>query len=139
MNYDKILAALELRVSDVEGIPTIAYENVKFTPVTDVPFVRTRFIPISRTQKVVGVDQNNKPFWLDYQGIFQLVIYMPESQGQRETNILVNNICDKFEAATDLEFNGVYVTIKKVERARGLNEAPWFKTPVSIYWQSFSK
>ena len=139
MNYDKILAALELRVQEVSGIPVVAYENVKFDPKTGTPFVRTRFIPISRTQKTVGVGADNKPFWLDYKGIFQLVLYMPESEGQKATNDLVNAICDKFEAATDLEFDGVYVTINKVERARGINETPWFKTPVSVYWQSFSK
>lgn len=140
MNYHKIQAALETRVKDIAGVPYVAYENVKYDPTTGVSHLRTRFIPISRTQKVLGINEDNgKPFWLDYQGIFQIVINVPESQGSKETNDLVNNICDTFETATDLEFEDVFVTIKKVERTRGINETPWFKTSVNIHWYSHSK
>ena len=31
MNYDKILAALEKRVLDLQGVPDIAWENIKYT------------------------------------------------------------------------------------------------------------
>lgn len=140
MNYDKIQAALETKVLQVPNIPDVAFENVKFDPKTGTPYVRLRFIPISRTQKVLGVEEDTgKPFWQDYQGLLQLVIYMPESEGTRATNNLVNSICDTFEATTDLEFEGIYVTIKKVERTRGFNETPWFITSVNIYWYSHSK
>lgn len=140
MNYDKIQAALETRVRDIPNVPYVAYDNVKYDPKTAIPFLRTRFIPISRTQKVLGINEDSgKPFWLDYQGIFQIIVNVNENTGSKEINRLVNNICDTFETATDLEFQGVYVTIKKVERARGINETPWFKTSVNIHWYSHSK
>ena len=139
MNYDKIQAALETRLSSVVGIPELAYPNTKYDPKTDVPFVQVRFIPTSRTNKVLGVDATNKPFWQEYHGIFNLVINMPEGTGTKETNTLVNAICDRYEATTDILFDGISVTIKKVESARGINETPWFKTPVNIYWYSQSK
>lgn len=139
MNYDKIQAALEVKASAIVGIPKIVFDNMKYDPTTGTTYIQSRFIPTNRTMKVVGVDQTNKPFWQEYHGIYQLLIHAPEGSGSRETNTLVNTICDVFEATTDLEFNGVYVTIKKVERARGINETPWYKTPVNIYWYSQTK
>lgn len=139
MNYDKIQAALETRAATVTGIPHIVYDNVKYDPTTRVPYVQSRFIPTNRTNKVLGIGADNKPHWQEYHGIYQLLINMPEGTGSKQTNDLVNNIVDAFDTTTDLEFAGVYVTIKKAERAKGVSEAPWYKTPVNIYWYSQTK
>ena len=139
MNYDKILAALEVRVQSLENLPVVAYENVKYVPVTGVPYIRTRFMPIDRRMTTLGVDTLGKPYHQKYEGVFQLLLNYPESQGQGPTNAMVNEICDKFEAATDISFDDVYLTIKQVERMRGVNDGPWFKTPVNIHWYSFTK
>lgn len=139
MNYDKIQAALETKLATVVDIPDIAYENTKYDPTTGVPYVKTRFLPTDRSMKVLGVDDDNKPFWQEYHGLFQLILNMPEGTGSKPTNDLVRNIMNVYETATDLSFNGVYVTVKKVERTRGYNETPWFKTSVNVYWYSHSK
>lgn len=139
MSYANIQAALETKLSTVVNVPAIAFENTKFDPTTDVPYLKTRFLPTDRSQKVLGVGADKKPIWQEYHGLFQIVINVPEGTGSKTTNDLVNNIINVYEAATDLSFNGVYVTVKKAERTRGYNETPWFKTSVNIYWYSHSK
>ena len=139
MNYDKILAALEKRVLDLQGVPSVAWENVKFTPTTGQPYIQTRFRPSGRRSAFVGVGTVGKHLSQRYVGIFQLKLYYPESRGQKPTNTIVNEICDKFDAGTDLSHDGVYVTISQTERMRGINESPWFITPVNVHWYSYAK
>ena len=139
MNYDKILAALEKRVLDLQNVPSIAWENVKYTPTTGTPYIQTRFMPIDRRSPFIGLDTDGKHFSQRYVGIFQLNLYYPESRGQKPTNTIVNEICDKFDAGTDLSHDGVYVTISQTERMRGINESPWFITPVNVHWYSYAK
>ena len=75
MNYDKILAALEKRVLDLQGVPDIAWENVKYTPTTGTPYIQTRFMPIDRRSPFIGLDTDGKHFNQRYVGIFQLKLY----------------------------------------------------------------
>ena len=121
MNYDKILAALEVRVQSLQNLPDVVYENVRYVPTTGRAYIRTRFMPIDRRMTSLGVDVNGKPYHQKYKGVFQLLLNYPESQGQGPTNAMVNEICDKFEAATDISFDDVYLTIKQVERMRDVS------------------
>ena len=139
MSYDRIQAALETRMTQLVNSPKVVFENVKYEPTTNVPYLRTRFMPIDRRPASCGIGSDLKPYMQYYYGLFQVVLNFPESQGSRATNIMVAELIDKFEAATDLSFDGVYVTIKQIERMRGINDGPWFKTPVNIYWHSYSK
>lgn len=139
MNYDKIQAALEVRTQALSGNHEIVYEDYKYVPKTNTPFIRTRFMPIDRRPASCGVGADLKPYMQKYEGVFQLLLNMPEGRGTRETNNLVNEICDKFEAATDISFGGVYLTIKQVERMRGISDTPWYKTPVNVHWYSYAK
>ena len=139
MNYDKILAALETTLTTVENVPDIAFETVDYDPSVGTPYIKTLFLPADRRPRSLGIDIDNKPFFQRYEGIFQLLLHYPSDKGQHATNTMVNAIIDKFEATTDLEFGGVYVTIKQVERMKGMTESPWFKTPVNIHWYSYSK
>lgn len=137
--YDKIQAALETRVQTLVNVPDVAYENTKYIPTTDRPYIQTRFMPIDRRIVSVGIGPDLKPYYQKYEGVFQLLLNYPESKGTRPTNDMVSEIIDKFEAATDIGFDGVYLTIKQVERMRGVNESPWYKTPVNIHWYTYAK
>lgn len=139
MNYDKILAALETRLTTIPDLPQVAFENIKYDPVVGTPFIRTKFMPMDRRPRSMGLDVDNKPFFQRYVGIFQLLLHYPDSQGPGPTNRMVNQLCDTFDATTDLAFDDVYVTITQTERMRGINEGPWYKTPVHVRWYSYTK
>lgn len=139
MNYDKILAALETTLMTVEGIPDVAFENVHYSPTTGTPFIRTRFIPIARRNVFLGQQPDGKPYDQRYVGLFQLVLNYPESKGQKDTNQMISKIAEKFDATKDIYFEDVAVTIRYVERVRGIPDGPWFKTPVNINWHSYTK
>lgn len=137
MSYEKALAALEGRVKTLVNVPDVAYENTVYVPTTGRAYIRTRFMPFDRRPASCGVGNDGKPFLQKYQGVFQLLLNYPESRGQGPTNKMVTEICDKFEAATDINFQDMYLTIKQVERMRGVDESGWFKTPVNIHWFSY--
>ena len=144
--YDKIQAALEVRTKQLVNAPHITYDNVKYVPVIGTPYIKSHFMPMVRQVKSLGINQEGKPYKQRYEGIYQLLLNYPESQGSGPTNAMVNEILDKFEASTDivhridnpLDFENFYVTIEKTERKRGITESPWFKTPVQISWYTYA-
>lgn len=139
--YDKIQAGLDVTLNSASlGVP-IAWENVKYSPVTGTSFVRTRFMPIDRRQVSLGLDPvTSKPYQQKYQGIYQVIVNTPEDSGINPTNTIVKKIIDAFEAATDLSpQSGVYVRIFQTEKMRAYQESPWYKTPVNIHWYSYTQ
>lgn len=136
--YDKIQAALEIRAKQLQNVPHIAFDNTRYEPIVGTPFIRSHFMPMDRQIKSLGLDTDGKPYRQKYEGIYQLLLNYPDSKGSGPTNIMVNEILDKFEATTDLVFQDVVVTIAKVERKRGVTEGPWFKTPVQISWYTYA-
>lgn len=146
MTYDKILAALETRTLAVPNIPYVAFEGTNYDPTTGTPYIRTRFMPIDRRPRSIGL-VDGKPYLQRYRGIFQLLLNYPDGEGQGPTNQMANALCDAFDAATNISFEtstdaGIYetyVTILQTERMRGIKDGPWFKTPVNVNWYSYSK
>lgn len=139
MNYDKILAALETTLMTVPDLPYVAFENVKYDPVVGTPYIRTRFIPIARRNIFLGQTPEGRPYRQRYVGLFQLVLNYPDSEGSAATNATVNNIISVFDATKDISFEDVDLTISYSERMRGINEGPWYKTPVNINWYTYSQ
>lgn len=138
MSYDEIQGALEVRASTLEDIDVV-FENVGYEPTTGKPYLRTRFMPIDRRMAHVGVMEDGRPAYQKYEGVFQLLLHLPSSEGRKPTNDMVAQVIDRFEAATDLNLNNVYLTIKQVERMRGINDGGWYKTPVNVSWYSYAK
>lgn len=136
--YDDIRAALEVKLSNVSGIPDIAYENVSYSPTTGQSFVQPRLIPVSRRPAVRGPNPQNR-----YDGVFRVFCYAPEGDGPAAADDLANKVIDAFDATTDISFtNGdgdtIIVSVDYAERDNGFVDSPWYFVAVNIGWYIYS-
>lgn len=136
--YDDIRAALEVKLSNVSGIPDIAYENVKYDPVAGSSYVVPRFVPVSRRPAVRGPNPQ-----LRYDGVFRVFCHTPENTGPALADDLANSVMDAFEATTDISFTNasaetVFVTIDYAERNNGIVDKAWYYVVVDIGWYCYA-
>lgn len=136
--YDSIRAALEVKLANVAGIPTIAYENVSFSPTTGQSFVQPRFIPVSRRPSVRGPNPQQR-----YDGVFRVFCYVPEGKGPAAADDLANKVIEAFDATTDISFtsgdNTIIVSIDYAERDNGFVDTPWYYVAVNIGWYIYAQ
>lgn len=141
--YDDIRAALESRLASTSGIPQISYENTKFKPTTNTPFIQTRVVYSSRVPVVMGLDSGTgQPFQHRYRGVFQLLLHYPEGVGSGTSQDMVNTLIDRFESSTDISFTNtdpktIFVTINYAEQMGAYTKSPWYVTPVNIDWYCY--
>ena len=133
--YNDIRAALETRLSNISNIPSIAYENVPFTPVVGTSYVQSKFVPTLRRSAVMGSPNPQQR----YQGLYAVTPHTPEKLGPSVADDLSNNIIESFEATTDISFTNssnetIIVSIDYAERQQGLIDSPWYYVPINIGW-----
>lgn len=131
--YDEIRVALETKLSTITGIPSIAWENVSFTPTTGQPYVKPRLIPTVREPAVRGLNPQ-----IYYQGLFRVDCFVPEGLGPAAADDLADKIIDAFEATTDLTNGSTIVSIRYAEREQGMVDGAHFQIPVNISWYIYA-
>lgn len=131
--YDDIRRVLETTLSGVVGIPSIAWENVSFSPSTTSPYVKPRFAPTAREPAVRGLNPQ-----MYYQGVFVIEVCVPEGVGPGVGDDLADSIITAFDAPNDLTVNGVSVTIRYAERELGTIEGAYYCIPVNIGWHIYN-
>ena len=129
----EIRAALETHLSNISGLPDIAYENVPYEPTTGQSFLRVSYMPTLRRPAVRGLNPQQ-----EYRGILAINAYAPEGSGTGACEDIVEKLLEGFEATTDITYNNgsedYTVFIDYAERDIGLTDAPWYLIPVNIGW-----
>ena len=136
--YNDIRAALETHLSNVSGIPSVAYENVSFEPQTGTSFLQVMFLPTERRPAVRGLNPQQR-----YQGVFSILVHTPEGKGPKEADDYANTLLEAFEATTDISFTNsdletINVSLDYAERQQGILDSPWYYVRVDIGWYIFS-
>lgn len=157
--YDDIRSALEVNLAAVTDVPSIAWENVKFAPVTGQAFVKPRFLPTRREPAVRGTNPQ-----MYYQGVFRVECNVPEGTGPKVGEELSNKIIDAFEATTSIYYDNVndalltedeafivlesggrtlldnvtHVSIRYSERELGEIDGAFYMIPVNIGWYCYN-
>jgi hypothetical protein len=137
--YDDIRAAFEVELSNISGIPQIAYENVNFTPTTDTSFVVPRLVPTSRRPAVRGINPQKR-----YDGFFRVSCYVAEGNGPAAADDLANLIITAFDATTDISYTNassetIIVSVDYAERNEGRAVDNWYEVVVDIGWYIYSQ
>jgi hypothetical protein len=156
--YDDIRAALEVTLASIPNMPPIAWENKSFTPDTAVGYIQVRQLPTARRPTVRGINPQQR-----YQGVFQLLVKMPENKGPNPSQIVVAALIKAFEATTDVVYSNTsnslllesgsslllqdgsrvlldqitYVTIDYTEQVGGFTDSPFYTIPVNVNWYSY--
>ncbi len=131
--YDDIRVALEVKLSNVSGLPEVAWENLSYTPTTGTSFVKPRLIPTVREPAVRGLNPQ-----IYYQGLFRVDCFVPEGLGPAAADDLADKIIDAFEATTDVSNGSTIVSIRYAEREQGMPDGAFFMVPVNISWYIYS-
>jgi len=131
--YQEIRATLEKRLADTIGVPSIAWENVNFTPTTGTPYIKPMFQPTSRRPAVMGLNPQQR-----IQGIFTILCYYPENAGPGASQSLVDTLVDRFDATTDVTLSGTTVSLDYAEQNPSYSNAPWYVTPVTVGWYIYN-
>ena len=133
-NVDKtIRAALETQLANVTDVPSIAYENVPFSPTTGQSYLEVRYVPVTRRPAVRGLNPQQR-----YDGIFAINCYAPEGNGPAAADTLAKNVMEAFEATTKLTHNSKTVYIDYAERQLAFVDSPWYVVPVTIAWYAYN-
>lgn len=127
-----IRAALESKLADIPDVPSIAYENVSFSPTTGQSYLEVKYIPVTRRPAVRGSSPQQR-----YDGLLAINCYAPEGSGPNAADTLAKNVMETFEATTKLTHNSQDVTIEYAERQQGFIDSPWYFVPVSIRWYAY--
>ena len=127
--YDDIRAVLEVNLSNISGLPSVAWENVSFNPQTQSPYIRPRLVPTIRKPAVRGLTPQ-----MYYQGYFLVECYTPENQGPSAADDLADLIMTNLEATTDISHNGLTLCLRYAERDLGTQEGAHYMVPVRIGW-----
>jgi hypothetical protein len=130
--YSDIRTALETRLYNTSNIPVVAWENVDYSPTTGTPFIKFQFQPTSRRPAVRGTNPQMR-----YQGLVTLLVHQPENEGPINTEELVDDLVSRFDATTDISYNGIFVRIEYTERQNSYLSKPWYVTPIRIAWYSY--
>jgi hypothetical protein len=130
--YDDIRAALEVTLASIPNMPPIAWENKSFTPDTAVGYIQVRQLPTARRPTVRGLNPQQR-----YQGVFQLLVKMPENKGPNPAQTVVTALINAFEATTDLSYDTTFVTIDYTEQVGGFTDSPFYTIPVNVNWYSY--
>ena len=156
--HKDIRAALEVHLSNQSGLPSIAYENVPFSPTTGQSYIQCRYIPTLRRPAVRGLNHQQRS-----DGVFQMLVYSPEGTGPATAEGYVDTLLEAFEATTHIYWdivderllteqeafivtesgskllatNAISVSIDYAERQQGFLDTPWYYIPVDIGWYTY--
>lgn len=130
--YDDIRSAFEVALNNVTDVPSIAWENVSFTPTAGQQYVKPRLLPTRREPAVRGTNPQ-----MYYQGVFRVECYVPEGNGPAAGDDLADKIIEAFEATTDLSHNTTFVSIRYAERELGDIDGAFYMIPVNIGWYCY--
>jgi len=129
-----IRAALESKLNNMSGIPTIAWENWTFDPPTNQSYIAPRLLFTRREPSVTGPNPQ-----IYYRGVFVVDCYVPSGGqlGPSTADSLAESILNEFEASTDINTSSCDVHIRTAEREQGRTEGAFYMVPVLISWQTY--
>lgn len=124
-----VRAALRAVLLTVSGLPSaIAWENRKFQPPNNAPWVRETYLP--------GIEFQSANDLVQGDALVQYDVIFPAGSGTETAEALANDIKAAFKPANAI---GPDIGIVRSERDPGRTEDDiWYVIPVRITWRAFS-
>lgn len=131
--YAAIRSALTARLQSLSGLPSVAWENVSFTPTAGSMYLKPSFLPGEPIQAELGTNGQNM-----HTGLYQISVFAPAGAGVASVNTMVNTICDHFKRMTDLTYGGVTVRLIKAFPSPMMQETGWIQIPITVMWRAYA-
>lgn len=133
MSLKAIRNALNARLSTLSSLPSVAWENVAFTPKTTETHLRVNFLPAPTRPAA------NHKSAMDFEsGIYQIDIYAPQDQGPNPASDLAERIRRHFNRGLALSNSGVVVNIEATpSMAANDREGPFWRIRLTVPWFAY--
>lgn len=131
--YAAIRSALTARLQSLSGLPSVAWENVPFTPTAGSMYLKPSFLPGEPVQAEIGTNGQNM-----HTGLYQISVFAPAGAGVASVNTMVNAICDHFKRMTELTYGGVMVRLIKSFPSPMMQETDWIQIPITVIWRAYA-
>lgn len=128
-----IRKVLENKLVNVVGMPDVVHENFRYDPNEQTPHVRATLIPVSRRPVTRGSSPR-----IRMQGLFSLLVCIPEGQGSGSAQNYVDLILGSFAPHVHESYDGSIVSIDYSESSGGYFDSPFYCIPVSIGWHTYN-
>jgi hypothetical protein len=126
----KIRSAFVTRLLTFPALPSVAWENVSFTPTTGTTYLRPFLLPGEPVQAELGTAGQNR-----HSGIYQISIYAPAGVGTSAAGTLRDNLIDFFKRGTTMTYSDITVQIQKAFPGPMLQETDWIHIPITIRYR----
>lgn len=124
-----IRACLDNHLATATGLPAIAFQNVPYQQVTGTPYIKATMVPTLRRPATRGINPQQL-----YQGLYRLTICTPENVGSGANYDIVDAVLLRFDATTDISYNGYIVSVDYAEVGTSYLDSPFYCTPVNVGW-----
>jgi hypothetical protein len=128
-----IRACLDTHLAGTVGLPAVAHQNVPYEPTTGTSFIKVNTVPTSRRPAVRGLNPQQR-----YDGLYSILICTPENMGPGAGYDIADLLLDRFNAATDISFNGLIISVDYSEVRTSFLDSPFYCTPVTIAWYVYN-
>jgi hypothetical protein len=125
----KIRAAFVTRLQTFPSLPSVAWENISFTPGV-VTYLKPSLLPGEPFQAELGEAGQNR-----HSGIYQISIYAPAGNGVSAINTLRDNLVDFFKRGTLMTYSDITVQIQKAYSGPILQDTDWIHIPITIRYR----
>ena len=126
----KIRAAFVTKLQAFPSLPSVAWENISFTPTAGTTYLAPFLLPGEPIQAELGVAGQNR-----HTGIYQISIYAPAGKGVSAINTLRDGLVDHFKRGTLLTYDGITVQVQKAWPGPMQQETGWIHTPITIRYR----
>jgi hypothetical protein len=127
--FSDIRAAFSAKLLTLSPLPSIAWENVSFTPVIGTPYLQPFLLPGEPYQAEQGEAGQNR-----HAGVYQVSIYAPSGAGVGVINALADAVCNLFKRGTVLTYSPISLTIWKAYPGPMMQDTDWIHIPITIYY-----
>lgn len=131
--YAAIRSALTARLQTLSGLPSVAWENVPFTPTAGSMYLKPSFLPGEPVQAEIGTYGQNM-----HTGLYQISVFAPAGTGVASLNTLRDALCDHFKRGTELIYSGVTVRLIKAFPSPMMQETDWVHIPITVMWRAYA-
>ncbi|WP_288639216.1 DUF4128 domain-containing protein [uncultured Comamonas sp.] len=129
MNPNLIDAALESHLLTLPGAPSIAWEDVAFTPTVGQAYLQVNQLRNTPIDHAESLDVRED------RGILQVTVVHPAGGGKVAALELAHKVAQHFALGTRLEFAGGAVTVyHSPDIGTAYPDEGWLRIPVSIRW-----
>jgi hypothetical protein len=124
-----IRSAFSAKLLTLSPLPSIAWDNVSFTPVIGTPYLRP-FLRAGRpVQAEIGEAGQNR-----HVGFYQVSIYAPSGAGLGVIKPLIESVCNLFKRGTVLTYSTNTLTVIMPEIGPEDQGTDWVVYPITIYY-----